>query len=1067
MQWLARICLHRPVFAVMLIMALVVVGGVSYTKLGVDRFPNVDLPIVRVSVSLPGASPEEIETQVADVIEEAVNTIEGIEELRSISGEGRAFIIITFALERDIDAATQDVRDRVATVLRDLPEETDPPIITKSDNESTPVLRLAVSGPYSRRTLTDLADRIVKQQVERSRGVGEVELVGGLERTINVWVSADRLSAYELPATAVRDALIRHNADLPGGNVTGAAIEHSLRTLGRVTVPEQFADIVVAMRNGAPIYLRDVASVEDGYREQRNSALLDGVPTVTLNVRRQSGANTVAVIEAVKANLKRITAQLPDDVRIEVIADQSRYIYAALHEINTHLIVGSILASLVVLIFMRDWRSTIIAAIAIPCSVVATFGVMWALDFTLNSVTMLGLVLMVGIVIDDAIVVLENIFRFIEEKRMSPFAAAREATREIGLAVLATTLSLVVIFVPVAFMSGISGRFLYQFGITAAAAVLVSLLISFSLTPMMSARMLKSVAAGAKSPREEVRSRRGYYHVLESSYDRLLRLALRRKLAVLVIATVVIASTFSLYQRVGQEYIPTNVDEAEFDVHVNAPEGTSFAVMQKIMDRIDADLRSTPGVELALVTAGSGFLGGVNQGRAYVRIAPHEDRVFSLGRLWRATLAGDPLAAFRGNYSQRDVMQEIRRRLGQYEGLRCSVRNLQSFNIGGGNWEIDFALRGPELSALLDYAERLRTRALAAGGFTDLDTTLRLDKPELRVVIDRERAADLGIAPEDIASALRLLVGGDTDVTRYRDPAVNEEYDVQLRLVESDRSSAENLNRLYLPARDGTLVRLDSIASIRPDLSASRIDRLDRQRQVSLRGGTAVGYALADRLEVLQNLAEELNMPPEYTTMVAGRGRELARTYAEFVMAFLLSIVFMYMILAAQFESLLHPLTILLSLPLALPFGLFSLWITGDTLNMYSALGILVLFGIVKKNAILQIDHIDQLREQGRDRETAILEGSRDRLRPILMTTLAFVAGMLPLALGTGPGAEERRTIAIVIIGGQTLALVLTLVVTPVAYLLLEDTVAFIRRRLGLPPATMRSRRVLEEPAAA
>jgi len=1058
MQVLAEICLRRPVFAVMLIMSLVVIGVVSYTKLGVDRFPAVDLPIVRVSTSLPGASPEEVETQITDVIEEAVNTIEGIEELRSVSGEGRSFVIITFALERDIDAATQDVRDRVASVLGDLPDDTDPPIITKSDNESSPVMTLAVSGPYSRRMLTDFADRIVKQQVERARGVGEVEVVGGLERTINVWVSADQLAAYQLPATAVRDALIRHNADLPGGNVTGVVEERTLRTMGRVADPAKFADIVVAMRGGAPIHLRDVALVEDGYREQRNSALLNGVPTVTLDIRRQSGANTIAVIEAVKANLERIATQLPEGVRIEIIADQSRYIYAALHEINVHLVVGSLLASLVVLMFMRDWRSTIIAAVAIPCSVVATFGVMWALGFTLNSVTMLGLVLMVGIVIDDAIVVLENIFRFLEEKKMSAFAAAREATREIGLAVLATTLSLVVIFVPVAFMSGISGRFLFQFGITAAAAVMVSLLVSFSLTPIMSARLLRPTGGAQPGAGTEARSRRGFYHVLERGYDRLLRLALRRKLAVLVVAALVIASTFPLYSRVGQEYIPTNVDESEFDVRMSAPEGTSFAAMQATMKAIDQDLRATPGVRLVLTTAGSGFLGNVNQGRAYVRIAPHEERVFSLSRLWRAALAGDPLSAFRGNYAQRDVMQTIRQGLAKYENLRCSVRNLQSFNIGGGNWEIDFAIRGPELDALLDYAEQLRTKAIAAGGFTDLDTTLRLDKPELQVDIDRDRAADLGIDPEDIASALRLLVGGDTEVTHFRDPTVNEEYDVQLRLAEGDRTDVDNLNRLYIPARGGQLVRLDSIATIRPELSASRIDRLDRQRQVSLRGGTAQGYALADRLEVLARLADELQMPPEYTTMIAGRGRELARTYAEFALAFLLSVVFMYMVLAAQFESLVHPLTILLSLPLALPFALFSLWITGDTLNMYSALGILVLFGIVKKNAILQVDHIDQLRERGAERESAILQGSRDRLRPILMTTLSFVAGMLPLALGTGPGAEERRTIAIVIIGGQTLALVLTLVVTPVAYLLLEDAIGFVRNRLGMAPLAVRSR---------
>jgi len=472
------------------------------------------------------------------------------------------------------------------------------------------------------------------------------------------------------------------------------------------------------------------------------------------------------------------------------------------------------------------------------------------------------------------------------------------------------------------------------------------------------------------------------------------------------------------------------------------------------MEQVDRELRTTPGVTLVLSTAGGGFLRGTNQGRAYVRIAPHEERVLSLGRIWRATLAGNPLDAFRGNFSQRDVMQDVRSRLRKFSELRVSVRNRQSFNIGSGPWEIDFALRGPDLATLLMNAEKLRAKALETGGFTDLDTTLRLDKPELRVMIDRSRAADLGVDTEDIAGALRLMVGGDTRVSRFRDPQINEDYDVQVRLVESDRDNSQVLNRLYLPSRTQGLVRLDSVASIVPALAASRIDRLDRQRQVAVRGGVAPGFALADRLAVLKAESEKLNMPPAYSTSVAGRGRELQRTYGEFGLAFLLSVVFMYMILAAQFESLLHPLTILLSLPLALPFALLSLWLTSDTLNLYSALGVLVLFGIVKKNAILQIDHINQLRGQGISEMDAILRASRDRLRPILMTTFSFVAGMLPLVLGTGPGAEERRSIAIVIVGGQMLSLALTLVMTPVAYALLGQvrSVVFRTLRLETPP---------------
>jgi len=761
-----------------------------------------------------------------------------------------------------------------------------------------------------------------------------------------------------------------------------------------------------------------------------------GVPTVTLDVRRQSGANAVAVIEAAKANLRRIEAQLPADVKLEIIRDQSRYIYAALREINTHLILGSILASLVVLAFMRNWRSTLIAAIAIPASVISTFGMMAALDFTLNSVTMLALVLMVGVVIDDAIVVLENIFRFVEEKKMGAFEAAREATREIGLAVMATTFSLVVIFVPVSFMSSISGRFLYQFGITAAVAVLVSLLVSFTLTPMMSARLLRAEDAPGQHGR--AKSRTGFYAVIDRHYERMLAWSMAHRRTVVWIALAVVATSIPLYMLVRQEYIPSDVDEAEFNVNVTAPEGTSLAAIDEIMQAVEGELRQTRGVRLVLCDAGGGFLGGVNQGGCYVRIAPHEERKFSLGRLGRETLRLRPWRAFMGNYTQRDVMQEIRRRLRKFSDLRTSVRNLPSFNIGGGPSEIDFVLRGPDLKTLVQYAEELRVKSKDLG-ILDADVTLKLDKPELRVVIDRVRAADLGVNTEDIATALRLMVGGDTQVSRFRDPAVGEEYDVQLRLGERDRSDPATISRLYVSRQGGGLIRLDNVVTIERGQTASRIDRLDRQRQVSLRAQVAPGYGLADRLQALRDAVKEMNLPPAYSTSVSGRGRELERTFREFIWAFILSIIFMYMILAAQYESTIHPVTILLSLPVSVPFALLSLWATGNTLNLYSALGILVLFGVVKKNAILQIDHMNKLRAAGLDRAAAIMQGNRDRLRPILMTTLALVAGMLPLAAGTGPGAEERRAVAVVVIGGQTLCLLLTLLVTPVAYSYLDD----------------------------
>lgn len=1033
MQKLAEICIRRPVFASMIILALVVVGGASYFRLGVDRFPSVDLPTVLVRTTLPGASPEEIESQVSQRIEEAVNTVEGIDSLRSVSGPGSSFIIATFNLDRNIDDAAQDIRDRVSGILADLPEDTEPPTVFKNDNDSTPVITVALSGDRPIRELTEIADKIVKLQLERSSGVGEVEIVGGLERAINVWVDADRLAAYQIPITSVRTALQRQNADLPGGNVTGHEREEVLRTMGRIEDSQAFNDLVIATINGAPVKVQDIGWAEDGTKEQRSVSRLNGIPAVSLEVRRQSGANTIAVIESCKANLQKIRQQIPADIKLEVIRDQSRYIYSALHEINLHLILGSIFASLVVLFFMRNWRSTLIAAIAIPASVISTFGMMWALNFTLNSVTMLALVLMVGIVIDDAIVVLENIFRFVEEKKMSPFDAAREATAEIGLAVMATTFSLVVIFVPVSFMSSISGRFLFQFGITAAVAVLVSLLVSFTLTPMMSARLLRG-----EDVNQEAHSRTGFYAWLDVKYTDLLGRALQHRKLVAIIAVGVILSSIPLYKLVKQDYIPSDVDEAEFDINVTAPEGASLGAMDDAMRLIEKDLGSIRGIRMVLSAAGGSFLGNVNNGRAYVRIAPHEERIFSIGRLIKDTFRLRPWQAFQNNYSQSDVMKEVRNKLKKYKELRCSVRNAPSFNIGGGNWDIDYVIKGPDLQTLADYADQLRKKAPDLG-VIDADITLKLDKPELRVQIDRARAADLGVETADIATALRLMVGGDEEVSRFYDASINENYDVQLRLSERDRQNENEIAQLYVPSRGGGLVRLDNVVSIVRANSASRIDRLDRQRQVSLRASVAPGYALADRIQALRDETAKMNLPPAYTTYVSGRGRELERTFSEFIWAFMLSIIFMYMILASQFESTIHPLTILLSLPLSIPFALFSLLITGNTLNLYSALGILVLFGVVKKNAILQIDHMNQLRRKGMERETAIIQANRDRLRPILMTTLALVAGMLPLALGTGPGAEERRAIAIVVIGGQSLCLLLTLIVTPVAYSLFDD----------------------------
>ncbi|HRK31398.1 MAG TPA: efflux RND transporter permease subunit [Tepidisphaeraceae bacterium] len=1054
MSGIIELFIRRPVFASMIILAMVVVGAAAFLALGVDRLPSVDLPSVTVRTSLPGASPEEVESEVSERIEEVVNTVDGIEELRSISSSGNSFVIATFRLDRDIETAAQDVRDKIATVARRLPDEADPPTVGKFDNDSSPVITFALSGDLSVRELTELADKTVKPMLERSKGVGEVRITGGADRTINIDVDADRLAAYGIAITAVRDAVVRQNAEVPGGNLTGGGVEQNLRTLGRIEKPADFAQIVIAEPNGAPVRVGDVATVTDGTAERRSAARLNGNPSVSVEVLRQSGANTIEVIESVKVNAARVLPALPPGVQFQVIRDQSRYIYTALHEINTHLVIGSILASLVVFAFTRSWRSTLISGLAIPTSVISTFAVMWVMGFTLNSVTMLALVLMVGIVIDDAIVVLENIFRFLEEKNLSPMQAALEGTKEIAMAVVATTLSLAIIFVPVSFMSSVSGRFLYQFGITAAVAVMVSMVVSFVLTPTLSARVLGGELKRHRGEHAKS-SRGGFYRYIDATYVAMLRTTMRFRIPAAIVAVGIIATAWPLFKLVPQGFLPQGADEAEFEIRVTGPESASYAAMDVVMQQVEADLRAVPEVRTVLATVGGGFIGGVNQGEAYVRIAPHEERVWSVSRFIKGVFAGDPKAAWRGNYSQTDVMQKLRREFRKYRDVTISVRNYPSFNLGGGNFDIDFSVSGPELNELARYSRELADRAINIGGLINVDTTLKFTKPELRVTIDRERAFDLGVSTRDIGTALRLMVGGDLEISRYRDPAMNENYDVRLRLAEQYRNETDKIPGLLLTGDPGRVVELRNLATLEPVLSAARIDRTDRSRDARVRGTIAPGYALAERTQSLLAEAEAMNMPPAYTVTVRGAGREFERTYREFIIALILSVVFMYMILASQYEHLVHPITILLSLPVAIPFALLSLWLAGEQLNLYSALGILVLFGVVKKNAILQVDHVNQLRERGMNRYDAIIQGNRDRLRPILMTTFALVAGMLPLWLGTGPGAEERRAVAVCVIGGQSLALVVTLLITPVAYSLLDDAGQLVRRRrtASLPDA--------------
>ena len=1019
MQWLAALCVRRPVFASVLVLSLAVVGAFGYSQLGVDRFPKVDFPTIMITTRQPGAAPEQIETEISDKIEEAVNTISGLDELRSTSAEGVSIVAASFLLEKDVDVAAQEVRDKVNRVLPLLPRNILQPTIEKMDTDAAPVLGLAVSAPRPVREITEYADKVLRRRLETVSGVGQVLVLGGRGRQINLWLDPDRLRAYNVTVTDVSRALQLQNIEIPGGRLEQGPQNLTLRTRGRVRSVEEFGQVVVRVRDGHSITVADVATVEDGMADASTLANVNGAAAVVLNIRRQSGTNAVQVIQDVKNRLEELRPTFPPGYTVTIVRDQGDFINASIRAVKEHLIVGALLAALVVFLFLGNWRSTIIASIAIPTSIIAAFGLIWYQGFTLNSMTMLALTLSVGIVIDDAIVVLENIYRFIEEKKQDPFKAAVEATKEIGLAVLATTLSLVAIFLPIGFMGGIVGRFMKSFGLTMAFAVMVSLLVSFTLTPMLGARWLK-VRREEGDPTHPAHTSResGWFGPLDHGYTRALEWALGHRRVVAIVAFLVLLSSGPLFMLANKNFMPVD-DQSEFEIGVRAPEGTSLETTELVANRIATGVRTTyPEVAFTLVTVADDSARTPNSATIYVRLVSLDERrrdVFEIAEAIRQELKTQYASA----------------------GLRTAVRPIAAMGGGGQqSAEIQLVVNGPDVARLQEYAQRIAAETRTVPGAVDVDISLNPGKPELQVTIDRAKAADLGVQLSDAAEAMRLLVGGD-QVTTYNEG--DEQYEVHVRALPGFRRTAADVGGLTVPSSRLGSVALDNIATFRPGTAPAEIQRLNRERQVTVYASLLPGTGQTTVMDAMQASAAGLGLGPEYITRFAGRSRELARTGQAFVLAFGLSLVFMYLILAAQFESWLHPITILLSLPLTLPFALFSIIVTGQSLNIFSGLGLLVLFGVVKKNSILQIDRANQLRDQGNSVHAAVIQASRDRFRPILMTTLSFVAGMIPLVMSSGVGSGTNRAIGFVIIGGQTLVLVLTLIVTPVAYSLFDD----------------------------
>ena len=1070
MQWLAEVCVRRPVFTWVLMLAFVVIGYASMSGLGVDRFPKIDFPFVLITTVLPGASPEQVETEVSDKIEEAVNSVAGLEELQSKSYEGLSVVMARFDMETDSAVDAQEVRDRVNQVLTLLPETAEQPRVLRQDPDAAPIMLIALSSNRSPRENTEYALRKIRRRIESLTGVGGVVVLGGRERTIEVVVDPNRLQNYGLTAADVQTALATQNIDIPGGEVKEGVRSLNLRVQGRLQRVEDFEDISVALRMGRSVKLGDVATVHDTESDAESAASVNGKGVVILQVRKQSGSNTVAVIDSLRERVGEIKADLPPGFQLNIVRDESEFIRNAIDAVEEHLVLGSLLAAIVVLLFLWNGRTTLIAALAIPTSIISTFAFIKAMNLTLNTITLLGLTLAVGIVIDDAIVVLENIFKFIEEKGYEPKKAAIAATKEIGLAVLATTLSLVAVFMPVAFMGGIVGRFMNSFGFVMSFSIVVSLIVSFTLTPMLSSRWIKP--SGKKKhdeldheathadvhhddleipdPEPEARpyeiaafrawrsgerkapagfdsehgGHGGVYAMIEGAYLKLLATVMARRWIIGLAIMFVMGSLPTLVKNVQKNFLPLD-DESRFEINMRAPEGTSLEETGLLSERIAREIHLIKGVKDTVITTGSPAGDpsgrGVNQSSIFISLVPTDQR----------------------KESQQELMAVVRDQvLPKFE--KYKLRTLVApVNVFGGSAEdsapIQYILSGPDLVKLGEYSEHMVAEVKKIKGVVDADSTLIVGMPEYVVHIDRDRAADLGVSVINVANTLRMLVGG-LQVTTYSEGG--EQYDVRMRGSGDFRMSPERIAQVTIPAGppgSGRSVRLSDVVKINEASGPSVVSHYGRQRSFKIYANVLPGTSEQGVIDQFTAIKENLHMEPGFKGELTGRAKELAKAFKSLMFAFALSLIFMYLVLAAQFESWIHPITILISLPLTIPFAVFSVIMLNQSLNIFSMLGVLVLFGIVKKNSILQVDHMRDLRRRGLERVDAIMIGNRDRLRPILMTTVAFVAGMIPLVASSGAGAGTNRAMASVVIGGQTLALLLTLLATPVVFSWFDD----------------------------
>ncbi len=1039
---LSDISIKRPVFITMIMLAFVVLGGFAFRRLSVDEFPNVDLPVITVTTVWPGAGPESVESDISKKIEESLNTVAGVKQISSQSLEGVSSVVVVFHLNVKINDAANDVREKISRIKADLPQDAKDSLIERLDPGDKPILALALSSDsMSLKELTELADSSLRKKLENVPGVGKVTLVGGAKREIEVLLDPARLDARSLLPTDIINGLKSSNLDLPAGRIERGSQETLLRVAGRVREVREFAELPLRMPTGGVTRLGDVATLRDGTEEKRSLSLVsrglwtEGAggefqvkPSVAPEIRKQSGQNTVQVADSVRERMAELKAELPAEVQLDVVIDNSVFIRASVEQVEEDLLLGAILTVAIVFLFLQSWRSTVITGLTLPISVIGAFTAIWAAGFTLNQLTLLALTLAIGLLIDDAIVVRENIVRHAEMGK-DHVRAAKEGTDEIGLAVLATTFSIIAVFVPVAFMGGIIGRFFFQFGITISVAVLLSLFVSFTLDPMMSSVW--------PEPHHQDPSKRNFFMRAVASfnvafdrmsvgYRAIIEWALAHRIATVIATTLIFVATLGLGPLVGFSFFP-ETDRGEFIVMLRTPVGSSLTYTESKTREILHRIHEDKDIAYTYSTIGAGATGTVTEGQIYVKLRSKKERSRSIFK----------------------IRPDVRERIAQLVDVSTSV--VDAGGVGGPQSPLQISVKGPELSQLDTISKQVLATVQATQGAVDVQISQENTKPELRLSIDRQRAADLGVSVAEIATTLRVLVAGDL-AGNFEDKNA-ETYNIRVRLPSTGRTSQKDVARLFVPgamrAEGGrTLVALDQVANLSRGVGPSKINRIDLAREVRITGGVE-GRPLGDVSTDIKNAVAKLELPSGYVVDLGGQSKDLKETVGYFMETLFLAIVFIYLVLASQFESFLQPLAIMLSLPLSL-IGVFAaMLVSRGTMNMMSMIGLIMLMGLVTKNAILLIDNANQRRAEGLGREEALIAAGEIRLRPILMTTLAMIFGMLPLALALGEGSEFRSPMARAVIGGLISSTVLTLVVVPVVYTYLDSLGLYFSRKFG------------------